>query len=115
MIIESLNSLHATLVASRILPPTGFQHVRARYIIELSERGLCIAVTDHAKVAAKGAWFAVPLAVRRGSTVKPSLLWDDCKYTLGALCSEWSPENQIKAVEQRHCAFLDRLKVLRWR
>jgi CRISPR-associated protein Csd1 len=109
MIIESLNTLHLTLVASGALPPSGFQRIRLRYVIELSEQGECVAVTDYSGTPADAAWFVVPLAVRRGEAIKPNLLWDDCEYTLGIPRRSSKHLDDIKSVERRHQAFLDRI------
>ena len=109
MIIESLNNLHATLVASGTLPPSGFQRIKLRYVIELSEQGACVAITDYSGVPAEAAWFAVPLPVRRGEEIKPNLLWDDCEYTLGIPRRSAKYPDDMKAVERRHQAFLDRI------
>jgi CRISPR-associated protein Csd1 len=109
MIIESLSLLHSTLVEGGVLPSTGFQRVKLRYVIELSEQGSCVAVTDYAKGSAASAWFAVPCLVMRGSAIKANLLWDDCEYTLGVPRCGSNFEGQSKAAERRHQAFLDRI------
>jgi CRISPR-associated protein Csd1 len=109
MMIESLNALHATLVASGVLPPNGYQRVKLRYVIELSEQGSCVAVTDFSGGPADGGWFTVPLAVRRGSAIKPNLLWDDCEYALGVPRAGARSELHGRATAQRHQAFLDQI------
>jgi CRISPR-associated protein Csd1 len=109
MMIESLNALHATLVASGVLPPSGYQRVKLRYVIELSEQGSCVAVTDYSGGPADGGWFTVPLAVRRGSAITPNLLWDDCEYALGVPRPGARSEFHRRATAQRHQAFLDQI------
>jgi len=109
MLIESLNALHATLVASGVLPPSGYQRVKLKYVIELSEQGSCVAVTNFSRGPADGGWFTAPLAVRRGSAIKPNLLWDDCEYALGIPRPGARSEFHRRATAQRHQAFLDRI------
>jgi CRISPR-associated protein Csd1 len=113
VITDSLELLHQALISKGALPPYGLQRRKLRYILELSQKGACLGVTDYGSVdmkMIKGPCFTVPIAVKRATCINPNLLWDNCEYVLGVGHSRSNFKNCREVVAQRHLAFLKKLK-----
>ena len=88
------------------LPPTLYDSVPVRYIIDLRPDGVPEGISDTADATSpatrRGVRRLAP-QVKRASAIKPLLLADNAEYTLGLAREGSKPER----VEEAHAAYLD--------
>lgn len=95
------------------LPPPGLAFKELAFVIVLDDQGRFLRIDDTREGDGKnrrGKRQLVPQPVKRTVNVAANLLWDNLEYTLGY--SQDLDPRELRKVELRHLAFLQRLRDL---
>lgn len=111
MILQALVAYYERLLVGGAVQPPGFQEKKIRWVVELDSDGSFVALRRTGDAESRARKFVVPTQVKRRNNIAANLLWDNPEYVFGVARRGTTIEHAPK-VQQRHAAFLRRLRDL---